>query len=305
MGLYAGIDLGGTQLKYGLINEEEQVVFHHSTKTPNSIPELMELIQQLIQNLRNQNSQPLVSVGFGFPGIYAHREQRILQSPNYPSIENFDLVPALSAFIDIPFFIDNDANMAAYGEYKMGAAKDAHSLVLLTIGSGVGTGIIIEGRLWQGACGFAGELGHATVNPDGEKCNCGSLGCLETEVSGPKIVKNFQGLTRSRQTLTSKEIFLKAQAGDKAALEAFSQAGRFLGIGIAIAINVLNPEKVILGGGVMKAGDILLHSALQEARKRSYKYAFECCTIQRARLGNRAGFMGAACWAKDKLIPQV
>ena len=118
--------------------------------------------------------------GFGFPGIFSTREQMIIQSPNYPDIENIKIGPELARILGVPLIIDNDANMAAYGEYCFGAGMGAHSLVLLTIGTGVGTGIVLEGNLWQGACGFGGELGHYCVNPGGDKCKCGSRGCLET-----------------------------------------------------------------------------------------------------------------------------
>ena len=301
MGLFAGFDLGGTQLKYGLIDNHNNIIFHDRRPTPDSIKDLISLIKKLVLELMKQSSQPVLSVGFGLPGIFSQREQRIWQSPNYTCIEHFDLVPSLSEFIPIPFCLDNDANMAAYGEYSAGAGKGAHSLVLLTIGSGVGTGIILAGKLWQGACGFAGELGHATVNPNGENCNCGSQGCLETEVSAAKIVKNYNASNQADRAFTSQEVYSRACQGDKSAVEAFTQAGKFLGIGIAIAINVLNPERIILGGGVMKAGEFILNPARTEARKRAYNDSFDCCTISQAQLGNTAGFIGAACWAKDNL----
>jgi glucokinase len=124
---------------------------------------------------------------------------------------------------------------------------------------------------------------------------------LETEVSAQKIILNYQKTTGSKHPFSSKEIYQKAQQGDKNAIEAFSEAGRFLGIGIAIAINLLNPDKIIIGGGVMNAADLLLPPAHEEAQRRSYRAAFDCCTIEQATLGNQAGFIGAACWAKDNL----
>lgn len=239
-------------------------------------------------------------MGFGFPGIFSLKEQRIIQSPNYPDINHFDLLPALSRFIDVPFSVDNDANMAAFGEFKSGAGKGVHSMILLTIGTGVGTGVILRGDLWQGVCGFGGELGHAIVNPDGDRCNCGSQGCLETEVSAPKIVRNYKALRNSEEEITSEEIFRRAKNGDDAARQAFVQAGRYLGIGFSLAINLLNPEKILLGGAVMKAGDFLLPSALEEAHKRSFNASFECCRIEKAILGNKAGFIGAALRGKKQ-----
>jgi len=302
MPFYAGFDLGGTQLKYGLIDENLNIISQENVDTPEKITDLTALIKICWEKLKKEAGKPIETVGFGFPGIFSTCKQKILQSPNYPSIDNFDLLSALSEFIKVPFIVGNDANMAAFGEYKAGAGKGAHSMILLTIGTGVGGGVVLEGKLWQGSGGFAGEIGHVIVNPEGELCNCGSRGCLETEGSAPKIVKNYQELKPTKENLSAKDIAMRAKQGDKAATKAFARAGRFLGIGIGTAINLLNPEKVVLGGGVMKAGDLLLAPTINEARKRSFKGSFECCSIVPAVLGNKAGFLGSACWARERLI---
>ena len=238
-------------------------------------------------------------MGFGFPGIFSQQEQKIFQSPNYAELDNFDLKPALTKIFDIPFSISNDANMAAYGEYKAGAGQNTKSMILLTLGTGVGSGVIMDGKLWLGHCGFAGELGHITVNPEGEKCNCGNRGCLETEASALKIVKNYRIMTKSEEDISAEEIFYKAKKGDNTAKEVFVQAGRYLGIGLATVINFINPEKIILGGGLMNAEDILLPAAFEEAQRRTYKASFACCKIETAVLGNKAGIIGSAIWAKE------
>jgi glucokinase len=169
MPFYAGFDLGGTQLKYGLINEDMDIIFHESVDTPENIIDLIALIKICWENLKKGADKPVASVGFGFPGIFSTVKQKILQSPNYPGIDNFDLLSALSEFIKVPFIVGNDANMAAFGEYKAGAGKGAHSMILLTIGTGVGGGVVLEGKLWQGSGGFAGEIGHVIVNPEGRR----------------------------------------------------------------------------------------------------------------------------------------
>lgn len=301
MDLFAGFDLGGTDLKYGLIDQDGHIVAHDKTSSPQKAEELIQLIRSVWKTLNKLEQGSIRSVGFGFPGIYSAGEHKIIQSPNYPDIENLDFISALSAFIPVSFQVDNDANVAAYGEYKIGAGQGAHSMVLLTIGTGLGTGIILNGKVWQGACGFAGELGHAPVRPQGDRCKCGSQGCLETEVSAAKIISNYKKAAGSKHPYSSKQIYQLAQQGDKKAVNAFSEAGRFLGMGIAIAINLLNPDKIIIGGGVMNAADLLLPPAYAEARRRSYRAAFDCCTIEQATLGNKAGFIGAAFWAKDNL----
>ena len=302
MPLYAGFDLGGTHLKYGLVNEKGGVVLDDQAKTPPKIHPLMELIQRVWETLKKKEKDVIKAVGFGFPGVFSQKEQKIFQSPNYAELNNFDLIRALSRFIDVPFKVDNDANMAAFGEFKCGAGQGVQSMVFLTIGTGVGSGVILEGRLWQGKCGYAGELGHVIVNPEGERCKCQSQGCLETEVSASKIVSNYITLRKKEEHISTEEVFQRAKKGDKNARQAFALAGYYLGIGLASAINLLNPEKILIGGAVTAAGDLLLSPALEEARKRAYRVSFECCTIEKASLGNKAGFIGAAMWAKEQLI---
>ena len=298
--MHAGFDLGGTALKFGVVDEAGKILHESQVSTPENLEKLLQTLEDIWTTLKNNHLQQLQTAGFGIPGIFCSKEQKILQSPNYPDLDDFALVPALSRFIDVPFHINNDANMAAFGEYKCGAGQNAHSLVLLTIGTGVGTGIILNGGIWEGACGFAGELGHAVVNPDGEPCKCGSQGCLETEVSAPKIVKNYQTYSKNPKNITAEEVAQRANKNEEAAQQAFADAGHFLGLGLALAINLLNPEKILLGGGVMKTGELLLAPAIKEAEKRSFKGSFQCCSIERATLGNKAGFIGAALWAKQQ-----
>jgi glucokinase len=300
MSIYAGFDLGGTHLKYGLTDPTGNIIFNSKTATPPTIKGLLKLLEKLWDDLKRKEKRKVAAIGFGFPGIFSLDQQRILQSPNYAELDNFDLIPALSEFIEVPFWVNNDANMAAFGEYKCGAGQGAHSLIFLTVGTGLGAGIILDGKLWRGKCGFAGELGHVTVNPEGERCNCGGQGCLETEVSAPKIVRNYNMMRKKDEKISGEEVFARAKKGEMAARQAFAQAGHFLGIGLGIAMNLLNPDKILLGGAVMSAGKLLLSPALEEVKRRSYKASYKCCTIEKASLGNKAGFLGAALWAKEQ-----
>jgi len=302
MSVYAGFDLGGTQLKYGLINEDCQIIYDSRTDTPGNAKELFQLMDTLWQKLKSKaKKEPIAAAGFGIPGIHSTKKDRILQSPNYQEIDNMDINSILNKFITVPFKINNDANMAAYGEFKAGAGRGSDSIVLLTVGTGIGGGIVLNKTLWQGECGFAAEVGHIIVNHSGELCNCGNRGCLETEVSGPKIVRNYIKLSQETKKLTAKDVALLAREGDENAKKAFKQAGYFLGIGLGVLINVLNPDKIILGGGVMKSGSLLLTPAVKEAAKRSFTASFKCCQILKAELGNKAGIIGSAAWAKDTL----
>ena len=140
-----------------------------------------------------------------------------------------------------------------------------------------------------------------TVNPEGEKCRCGNWGCLETEVSSQRIVSIYKQLWGTEEELAAEEIARRADGGDEAALRTFSQVGSYLGIGLSIILNLLNPEKIVLGGGVMESGEFLLPSVLEEAKHRSFTASYDCCQIERARLGNKAGFIGAALYSRDHL----
>ncbi len=297
---YAGFDLGGTQLKYGLIDSEGRIIHKDKILSPGSLGGLLSAIERIWGDLKTVAPGRIRACGFGFAGFFSLAEQKILSSPNYPSLNNVNLVPAFRKFIDVPFCIDNDANVAAFGEYMYGARRGAQSLVFLTVGTGIGSGIILDGELWHGKCGFAGELGHITVNPEGELCNCGNRGCLETESAGPKLVKNYLARTGKDEILTPKDIHIRAKAGDRAALESFARNGYYLGIGLGIVINFLNPEKILIGGGVTAAGKYLLAPAIAEARHRSHRVSFACCRIEKATLGNDAGLIGAAAWARAR-----
>jgi glucokinase len=299
--LYAGFDLGGTELKYGLINSSGEVVFTGQVSSPSNIRSLLSLIQKIWTELEQQYPRRIKSAGFGFAGFFSLKQKRIIKSPNYPALNNFPLFPALKKIVPVPFVVHNDANLAAYGEYLYGSGQKAHSLVFLTVGTGLGSGLILGGELWQGQGGFAGELGHITVNPEGLKCNCGNTGCLETEVSAPALVRNYQTFSGKDEALTGRDVYLRARAGDEAASKSFDRCGYFLGIALGIIINLLNPEKIIIGGGVMKSGNWLLKPAVAEARRRSIRVSFATCEIKKASLGNKAGLIGAAAWARHQL----
>jgi glucokinase len=299
--VFAGFDLGGTQLKYGLMDETGRLVLKSQAPTPSTIDGLMDLIASLWKDLKAQTPDTIRAAGFGFPGIYNVRDRKILQSPNYTELDDFDLYPEIGRVLDVPFLVDNDANMAAYGEWAHGAGRGVSSLVLLTIGTGIGGGIILDGKLWQGSCGYAGEIGHIVVNPEGERCNCGIRGCLEAEAAAPAIVRKYKAILGRTLVSTAEDIYKRAEAGEPAAIEAYAKAGYYLGIGLGMLINLLNPGKILLGGGVMTTGELLLRPTVEEARRRSYKASFACCPIERASLGNDAGTIGSAAWAKAGL----
>lgn len=301
--LDAAFDLGGTRLKYGLVDRAGRVVLKGRTPSPTAIEDILGALEDAWSVLRRKSPGRIRSCGLGIAGFFSLREQRIVQSPNCPALDGYPIVPALRKIIDVPFRIGNDANMAAYGEFAHGAGRGARSLVLLTVGTGIGSGIVLDGKLWEGEGGFAGEIGHITVNPEGEPCPCGSRGCLETEASAPRIVRNYRELSGRSDVHDSRQVYLLARSGDAAALESFRRCAYYLGIGLGIVINLLNPEMILIGGGVVAAGRTLLGPAIEEARRRSHRVSFAGCRIIKASLGNDAGLVGAAAWARLKRPP--
>jgi glucokinase len=293
----AGFDIGGTQIKYGLVDPEGRLAVKGQVRSPESMAEILAVLGETWAGLKKKAPGPIRSCGFGIAGFYSTKDRKILQSPNYPSLNGYPILPALRRTIDVPVRIGNDANMAAYGEFRHGAGRGARSLVLLTVGTGIGGGIILDGKLWEGEGGYAGELGHITVNPDGETCGCGRRGCLETEASAPRLVRNYQALAGRADVTDSKEVYLRAKAGDPAALESFRKLAYWLGIGIGIIVTALDPEKVLIGGGVVAAGRLLLDPVVEEARRWSHPIPFAGCRVEKAALGNDAGLIGAAAWA--------
>lgn len=293
----AGFDIGGTQIKYGLVDPEGRLAVKGKVRSPESMAEILAVLGETWTGLKKKSPGPIRACGFGIAGFYSTKDRKILQSPNYPSLDGYPILPALRRVIDVPVRIGNDANMAAYGEFRHGAGRGARSLVLLTVGTGIGGGIILDGRLWEGEGGYAGELGHITVNPDGETCGCGRRGCLETEASAPRLVRNYRALSGRTDATDSKEVYLLAKAGDPAALESFRKLAHWLGIGIGIIVTALNPEKVLIGGGVVSAGRLLLDPVVEEARRWSHPIPFAGCRVEKAALGNDAGLVGAAAWA--------
>lgn len=307
MALSAGFDIGGTQIKFGLVDKKGSIVFKGIESNPQDLDLLGAVLGKIWEKMKQiAGSKKILAAGFGFPGIFSPEKEIIIQSPNFAALDGYPLRPFLQKYFHLPFWIDNDANLAAYGEWCLLVGQKPESLVFLTLGTGVGSGIILDGKIWHGSAGFAAEIGHLTVNPEGEKCHCGNTGCLETEVSARALIRNYLAISGKKETtpggeITARDIATLTRKGDTSARKSFERAGYFLGIGLGIIINILNPEIIVIGGGVMAAGNLLLKPALKEARKRCFRAAFNVTKIRRALLGNDAGFIGAALFAKKSL----
>ncbi len=238
----------------------------------------------------------------------------IATSPNFPGWKNIPLKSLIEKSLHHPVFLDNDANSAAYGEKWMGAGKRISSMICLTMGTGIGGGIILDNKVWHGAHGMGGELGHITVNPYGPRCNCGNYGCLESYSSATGMVRSaVESISAGKMTklkklssgktgnITAKMIYEAATQGDRLSISILREAGKYLGIAIAGFINILNPEMIVLTGEVTGAWDFFFPSAKEEIEHRTYTTLIKQTKIVRGKLKGTAGTIGAAGLAWNKL----
>lgn len=295
---YIGIDIGGTSTKAARTNDSGAVVATASATTPsNSLEALVATITALVKSLRG--SSPIQAVGVGIPGLLTASTRTVQTSPHIPCISGVRLEGLLSSALSLPVVTENDANAAAYGEWISGAGRGRKHMVYLTLGTGLGCGLVIAGKLYRGASGYAGELGHTVVEPEGRICACGSRGCLETRVSATGIVLTAREHGIGNPSLTASSLYEAAASGDSGALGVFEETGRFLGIACANLINLLNPEVIVIGGGVMASGELLLRSARDEVHRRAFGPSAADCPIVQSHLWPDAGTIGGAMLARD------
>jgi len=257
-----------------------------------------------------QQSGDIKSVGLAIPGLVNRETDRVLASTNLPFTAPEHIHADLMKATGLRFELENDANAAAYGEYKAGAGRNARDIFYIGIGDAIGGAIILDGKLWTGASGCAGEIGHITIDTEGGECVCGNTGCLETIASSPNIVRrarerlnrdNTSSLSRlaMQDSFTAADLALEANNGDDFSLMMLERTGRSIGIAVASMINLLNIERIVLGGPVIEAGDLLLKPIMTEAGKRSLRQCFEATTIVAGELGVEGVAMGVALLARD------
>jgi len=294
-----GMDIGAGAIKYGVFSGKLRPLFSAEEKTARSYPGLKTQILDIIARLKRAHD--LRAAGIGVPGFIAQKERTIDISPNMLFLNGAALEAEIAAGIDLPLRVENDANAAALGEFLSLSEPRPASFIHLTLGSGIGSGIILGGRIWHGACGFAAELGHLLVNSRGRACGCGNLGCAETESSEAGIIASFREFSGSTAAISSRDIFQLWQEGAEPARRAFERAGTYLGVLLHQLVYSLNPEQITVGGGVAAAGEALLKPAREELSRRVIARAFACTRIEPARLGNHAGMTGAAALASELL----
>lgn len=297
--LYVGIDLGGTSVKLGIIDDAGNIIAKQEASTPRQkYEETLDLFVELIQET-GISLKEIKGIGIGVPGFVDVEKGTIANLVNV-GWKNVSLKDDLEKKLGIPVVVDNDANLAALGEVWQGAARGAKNIICITIGTGIGSGIIIDGKIYHGKNALAGEIGHLPINPlKGNRCNCGKLGCLETESSATAILnyalrdKNHGVNTIISDNPTTKDIFDAAKSGDKVANEAINNAAYYLGLALSQISHALAPEKILIGGGVSKAKEQILNPIKDYFQQFSLTELNEQTEIVLAELENDAGIFGA------------
>jgi glucokinase len=292
-----GVDLGGTNLRAASLDRGGKILDRVQGVTGLSAGReavINDIVAGILRLRAARSGDILAGIGIGVPGFLNFEKGILTLAPNLPGFENFPVRDEVERLLKTRVLLENDANAAALGEKWMGAGRDVNELVLLTLGTGVGGGIVSEGRVLHGFVGMAGELGHITVVPNGNPCACGNTGCLEKHASATAIscMARLAGLG---QNLTSKEVYELALTGNERAQAIFRSFGSSLGIALATLINVFNFPLYLLSGGVLGAWDLFAPAMFEEVTKRSLIFRSTSTRIEKAILGNEAGLYGAAC----------
>ena len=316
-----GVDLGGTNLRIAAVDENgtllEKITLGTQVQKGRDfvIGEMSEAIEQVIT--KYAGSKHLDGIGIGVPGIIDLETGMLYESPNLPGWDHYPVREEIERRLNTKVILENDANAAALGEKWLGAARDFPNMCMITLGTGVGGGIVLNGRIWHGMTGMAGELGHITVEPEGAKCNCGNLGCIEQYASATAIVRmaresavtsTSDSLKRSVEgsdkEFNSRVVYQLAVQGDQAAVDIYRRVGRYLGIALADIINAFNLNMYVIGGGVASAWEAFAPTMMEEVHHRSFHYRatsplkklgpHKTTIVTRALLGSDAGLFGAA-----------
>jgi glucokinase len=301
--LVFAVDLGGTHLRAALVDDSGRILKQLKQETPkgDSANCIVEALARAAQQW-SSDEQPVVAASIMVPGAVDSDKAVVLQAPNLPSLVNFDLKAELQRRLGWPVFLENDANAAAVGEMWLGAARGCKDVVSVTLGTGVGGGVILDGKLWRGSHGSAGEIGHTTVDPfSGLKCKCGNTGCLELFASATAIVRmTREGLASHPQSelqqaeLTAERVYEAGHRGDALALSVFERFGMYLGVGLANLINFIDPQIIVLTGGVVNGWDLFSPEMYRQVSERAFRTTAQEVKIAKAECGDNAGLLGAA-----------
>ncbi|WP_099469917.1 ROK family protein [Konateibacter massiliensis] len=313
-----GVDIGGTNIAAGFIDDDNQLVLKASVETPKngSADEIIVCIASLIEKLAKRlgiTRENYACIGMGVPGT-VNKESGKIEFANNLSFHDEDLIEMLKKYYEeIPITMNNDANAAAYGEFVAGAGKEADSLIMVTLGTGIGGGIIIDRKLYEGSNFAAGELGHFVINCEGIPCNCGRKGCFEAYASATALIEQTKAAMKKEkesilwelcdynlEKVEGKTLFDSVRLLDKTAEKVMNQYIYYLSVGIIDIINIFQPDMVCIGGGISKAGDLILDGLLKRVQKEDYARTSSRQTkIVFAQLENDAGIIGAGLLARD------
>ena len=307
-----GVDVGGTNIRMGIVTPDGRILnkIQYPTDMSRGGMAMMEGLVSRIQDFVREETREVhleIRIGIGIAGPVDMRRGVLIAPPNLPDLHGFPLREFLQEKISLPTAIENDANAFTLGEGWKGAARGALNYCGITLGTGVGGGIMVAGKILHGAEGLGGEVGHMVLNPEGPLCGCGGRGCLEVYASGSGIrrmileaIENSDGkgiVHKSKEDLrkiTSEEVFEAAQKGDEIALKVFNQMGGYLGLGLVNLVNLFNPEKIVIGGKVSRAWDFFIERAKEVVWERAMKGLREKVEIVQAECGDDAGILGAA-----------
>ncbi|HEO3617068.1 TPA: ROK family glucokinase [Streptococcus agalactiae] len=314
-----GIDLGGTTIKFGILTLEGEVQEKWAIET-NTLENGRHIVSDIVESLKHRLSlygltkDDFLGIGMGSPGAVDRTSKTVTGAFNLNWADTQEVGSVIEKEVGIPFFIDNDANVAALGERWVGAGANNPDVVFVTLGTGVGGGVIADGNLIHGVAGAGGEIGHMIVDPEnGFTCTCGNKGCLETVVSATGVVRVARQLAEQYEgssaikaaidngdTVTSKDIFIAAEDGDKFANSVVERVSRYLGLAAANISNILNPDSVVIGGGVSAAGEFLRSRVEKYFVTFAFPQVKKSTKIKIAELGNDAGIIGAASLANQQ-----
>jgi glucokinase len=307
-------DLGGTKIAFGVVAENGEVLGSDKIETlakqgPEQAIQRVNLAAQSLLQKLNIKPQELIGIGIASPGPLDISKGCVDGSPNLPGWTGYSIEQGLSSFFNLPARIDNDANAAALGEYKFGAGKNKKNMVYITVSTGIGGGVIVDGRLMRGANGNAAELGHLTLNINGPACPCGANGCFEMYASGTAIARRTReaiqagapsqilSLAGSLEKISTHHILAALQKEDELAKKIWNETTEYLGRGLAVVINTFNPELIVVGGGVTAAGELLFTPVREKALRYAFPRLAAVCSIVPAGLGSNVGVVGAAACA--------
>ena len=304
---FIGIAVSGAKIRAAFVDEDGRVIEHaeSTVSSENIVPQLATIAGDLRPALGQ-----VVAIGVAIPGLVNRQTDRVVAPRDLPPTMVEDLHGSLMRATGYRVEIENDANAAAYGEFKVGAGRGCRNMFYMSIGQGIGGAIILDGKLWTGASGFAGEVGHITIDAEGYECVCGNTGCLETLASAPSIVRRARerlnrdstsSLSRLalNKNFTAEDVAHEAREGDDFAAMMIERTGKFIGTGVASVINLLNIDCIVLGGGVVDAGSLILNPIIQEAKRRAFQPCFDATQIVAATLGPDAAPIGVALLARD------